>query len=81
MYNSGRLPDPTNRAANKLRRQADSWRYNPAMERLRAMKDSNPNQYDLMGPVVHLSLGHYEADKECAARLGYDVSAPTDSEV
>ncbi len=81
MHNSGRLPDPTDRAANKLRRRAESWRYSPAMERLRAIKESNPDQYDLMSPVAHLSLGHYEAAKDCAARLGFNVSARTDSEV
>ncbi|WP_344586772.1 hypothetical protein [Kitasatospora paracochleata] len=44
------------------------------------MKRNRPDQYDQMGAIAHLSLGHYEAAKAAAKQLGRNVSAPADRE-
>ncbi|MFG2906225.1 hypothetical protein ACGF13_14295 [Kitasatospora sp. NPDC048286] len=64
----------------KLRSHADAFRYSGAMEQLAEMKLNRPEQYDQMGPLAHMSLGHYETAKAAAVQLGRNVSAPTDRE-
>ncbi|MFD9477127.1 hypothetical protein [Streptomyces nojiriensis] len=59
---------------DKDRNRAEAWVRDEAMERLAALRDSNPEMYDRMGPTVRLSLGHYEIDKKTAAQYGRDVS-------
>ncbi|MFJ1756661.1 hypothetical protein [Kitasatospora sp. NPDC088134] len=69
------------RETKRLRLRADAFHYSAAMERLAEMKRDRPEQYDQMGAVAHLSLGHYEAAKAAAVQLGRNVSTPTDREV
>ncbi|MFC5666916.1 hypothetical protein ACFP3U_28605 [Kitasatospora misakiensis] len=69
------------RETKKLRLRADAFQYSAAMEQLAEMKRNRPEQYDQMGAVAHLSLGHYEAAKTAAKQLGRNVSAPTGREV
>ncbi|GHD83207.1 hypothetical protein GCM10010336_74150 [Streptomyces goshikiensis] len=56
------------------RNRAESWVRDEAMERLATLRDSNPEMYDRMGPMVRMSLGHYEIDKKIAAQYGRDVN-------
>ncbi|MFD5562639.1 hypothetical protein [Kitasatospora griseola] len=68
------------RETRRLRSRADAFRYSAPMERLAELKRDRPEQYDQMGPLVRISLGHYEAAKAAAQQLGRNVSAPTGQE-
>ncbi|WP_445269068.1 hypothetical protein [Streptomyces sp. DSM 41634] len=59
---------------DKDRNRADAWARDEAMERLAFLRNSNPEAYDRMGPLVRMSLGHYENDKKIAAQYGRDVN-------
>ncbi|MBP0452988.1 hypothetical protein J5Y04_26080 [Kitasatospora sp. RG8] len=69
------------RETKRLRLRADEFQFSATMERLADMKRNRPDQYDQMGAIAHLSLGHYEAAKAAAKQLGRNVSAPADREV
>ncbi|MGW2588533.1 hypothetical protein ACWCYZ_46195 [Streptomyces virginiae] len=58
----------------KDQRRADAWRWNEAMEQAASLRSSNPEAYDRMGPMVRISLGLYENDKQIAAQYGRDVN-------
>ncbi|MGK5544730.1 hypothetical protein ACSNOH_08360 [Streptomyces sp. URMC 127] len=59
---------------DKNRLRAEAWERDESMERLAALRDSDPAMYDRMGPAVHMSLGFYENDKKVAAKFGRDVN-------
>ncbi|WP_327413285.1 hypothetical protein [Streptomyces sp. NBC_01233] len=62
------------RKRNKEQNRAEAWKRDEAMERIASIRSSNPDLYDRMGPMVHMSLGHYENDKKIAAQYGRDVN-------
>ncbi|MFG2912744.1 hypothetical protein ACGF0D_07610 [Kitasatospora sp. NPDC048298] len=59
---------------DKDRDRAAAWRRDEHMERLAALRDSNPEMFDRMGTTARISLGYYENDKQAAARHGRDTS-------
>lgn len=65
--------DPARRTAEA---QARSWRYDPTMERLAALRDQ-PERWAAVAPITRLSLGAYTSAKAAAAATGTDTSAPT----
>lgn len=59
---------------DKERNRAEGWVRDEGMERLAALRDSDPEMYDRMGPTARISLGHYEDDKKIAGQYGRDVN-------
>ncbi|MET7300729.1 hypothetical protein [Embleya sp. NPDC005575] len=70
----------TDRQETKLRLRAGAWKYNAEMERLAALRDSNPDSVDRLSPTLRMSLGYYMNDKKIAAQSGRDVSAAGNEE-
>ncbi|WP_367135086.1 MULTISPECIES: hypothetical protein [Streptomyces] len=54
--------------------RAETWKWDEGMERLAALRASNPEMYERMGITTRMSLGFYENDKKAAAKYGRDVS-------
>ncbi|MFE9429045.1 hypothetical protein ACFYNO_39555 [Kitasatospora sp. NPDC006697] len=54
--------------------RAAEWQRDERMEKLAAMRDSNPEAYDRMGTTVRMSLGYYENAKKIAAQYGRDTT-------
>ncbi|WP_328788784.1 hypothetical protein [Streptomyces sp. NBC_00273] len=74
MYENSNWYNSVDRKTLKEQRRADAWKWNEAMEQAVSLRSSNPEAYDRMGPLIRISLGHYENDKKIAAQYGRDVN-------
>lgn len=52
------------------RRTAQGFRYDPDMERLARLRDTDPAGFRALGPRIALSVGTYEMFREAAQRHG-----------
>ncbi|WP_162688710.1 MULTISPECIES: hypothetical protein [unclassified Streptomyces] len=74
MYDNSNRYGSVDRQTKKEQRRADAWKWNESMERVASLRSSDPDAYDRMGPLIRISLGHYENDKKIAAQYGRDVN-------
>ncbi|WP_063804378.1 hypothetical protein [Streptomyces roseifaciens] len=74
------MSDSLNRASfldgrrDKERMRAEAWKWDEGMERLAALRDSNPEMFERIGVTTRMSLGYYENDKTAAAKYGRNVN-------
>jgi len=61
----------------RLRLAAESWRFDPEMEHVAALKRDRPEVYDRLSPNTHMSLGFYEHGKAAAREQGIDTTGRT----
>lgn len=60
--------------ADSDRNRAMDFKRNEHMERLAALRDSQPDAYDRISPTIRMGLGYYENDKKNAIAHGVDVN-------
>ncbi|MGW2540963.1 hypothetical protein ACWC5I_08825 [Kitasatospora sp. NPDC001574] len=63
------LDGPRDKAAVR----AAEWQRDERMERLAALRDSNPEMFELISTTVRMSLGYYENSKKIASQHGRDT--------
>lgn len=59
---------PTDRQERKDASRARTFHTSPQMERLAALRDTDPKKYDALPASVQMALGYYANDKAAAER-------------
>lgn len=70
LHRFGYLDDPRDKDAAR----AAEWQRDERMEKLAALRDSNPEMFERMGTTTRLILGYYENAKTIAAQYGRDTT-------
>lgn len=61
----------------RKRLAAESWRFDPEMEQVAALKRDRPEVFDSLPPVLKMAEGMYQNHKRAAREQGIDTSGRT----